>query len=161
MSETRYLELKWSVSRGAGTYGYNIVTLTDSETGKRYRTLGGGYDMTGAVFGEWLQDVYQDRLRAIADKAHGQVQQRLAGANDPDDGPATINDRTRNESGLYGMTAWHSPKMTRVWVTLDGACGLESMRKIAEAIGIESKAVVDRKGNANGYLVTDTRAVSE
>jgi hypothetical protein len=124
-----YLQLKWTTSRARDTYGYNIVTLTDSDTGKKYRATGGGYDMTGTVVGEWL-----------------------AGAADPDDAPATINDRTRNDSGLYGMTTHRSPKMTRTWVTLDGGCGLQSMRTIAEAIGMKVTATIDRKGNATGFI---------
>lgn len=60
MTNLIYLSLTWSVSRGRDTYGYNICRL-DSPT-KRYKCMGGGYDMVGTVFGKWLQDNYQERL---------------------------------------------------------------------------------------------------
>ncbi len=49
---TKYLRLKWSVSRARETEGYNICTLWDGD--KRYSCNGGGYDMIGTVFGDWL-----------------------------------------------------------------------------------------------------------
>lgn len=62
---THVLRIKWSTSRGRDTYGWNICTLTDETTGKRFRTTGGGYDMVGTVFGEWLANTV--RPGAIAD----------------------------------------------------------------------------------------------
>lgn len=58
------LHITFGTSRGAETYGYAVVTLR--ECGKvKARCLGGGYDMRGTVFADWLQAEYQDRLRAI------------------------------------------------------------------------------------------------
>lgn len=65
----RYLTLSWSISRGRGTYGGNICRLDDTTTDKRYRCSGGGYDMTGTVLGDWLTDVYQSELQALAPRA--------------------------------------------------------------------------------------------
>ena len=62
--KTRYLEFKWTISRAQETYGYNIVTLQGTHTSKKFRAVGGGYDMQGAVFGEWLQATYPKELRA-------------------------------------------------------------------------------------------------
>lgn len=59
-----HLRMSWSVSRGRDTYGYNICKLTDGNTGKQYRCMGGGYDMQGTVFGDWLEANYPDRLAA-------------------------------------------------------------------------------------------------
>ena len=57
----------YGVSRGRDTYGYNMVTLS-SNTGKRFRAMGGGYDMHGQVMGEYVQfNESPDRLRAVAD----------------------------------------------------------------------------------------------
>lgn len=57
----------YGVSRGRDTYGYNIVTLA-SNTGKRFRAMGGGYDMHGQVLGDYVQfNASPDRLRAVAD----------------------------------------------------------------------------------------------
>lgn len=50
----RFLALKWTVSRARDTHGYNVVTLTDTSTDRSFRAIGGGYDMEGTVFAEWL-----------------------------------------------------------------------------------------------------------
>jgi hypothetical protein len=60
-----FLQIKWTVSRGRDTCGYNIVTLTDTSTGEKYRTDGGGYDMTGTVVGHWLSSHFQKQLKAL------------------------------------------------------------------------------------------------
>jgi hypothetical protein len=62
--KTNYLNLSWSTSKGRGTYGYNIARLDDRATGQRFKCMGGGYDITGTVVGEWLATTYQPRLRA-------------------------------------------------------------------------------------------------
>ena len=57
----------YGVSRARDTYGYNIVTLT-SNHGKKFRAMGGGYDMHGQVLGDYVQfNESPDRLRAVAD----------------------------------------------------------------------------------------------
>lgn len=138
--KTNYLALSWSVSRGRDTYGYNICRLDDRETDKRYKCMGGGYDMKGTVFGDWLQDVYQERLMALASD------------------PSKLEEAGYAVKGylkhidLYGIT-FYSGK-----ATLDGACGLESMKRIAEAIGLE---VTDnynrRKRGTEGFFIMDSR----
>jgi hypothetical protein len=66
--ETKCLEIKWSVSKGRDTYGYNICTLWDGD--KPYRTNGGGYDMVGTVFAHWLKENHGDKIAAqLLDKA--------------------------------------------------------------------------------------------
>ncbi len=126
----RFLELKWSVSRGRDTYGYNICTLIDCATGSRYRCNGGGYDMVGTVFGDWLQQAHQDRLRKISDRAHYQRSQRYESSA-----------RCDAANSLYGMTHYSDDGR----IVLDGACGIESMLKIAEAAGIKVSAVRGRR----------------
>ena len=55
----------YGTSRGRDTYGYNIVTLTSSAQGKKFRCMGGGYDMHGQVLGEYVQYcATQEQLRA-------------------------------------------------------------------------------------------------
>jgi hypothetical protein len=71
MNNLTHLSLSWSVSRGRDTEGYNICRLDDGNTGKRYKCMGGGYDMTGTVFGNWLQDVYQAELQAAGSAVTG------------------------------------------------------------------------------------------
>ncbi len=107
---TTLLSLSWGTSRGRETYGYNIARLVDTSTGKRFRCTGGGYDMQGTVFGEWLQETYQPALQLLAytGRAYGSY---IGNERQPN------NDR----SGLYGMTVNYTPKMTSSHVTLDGA----------------------------------------
>lgn len=149
MTDT-YLTVKWTVSRGINTYGYNICTLTDTDTGKKYRATGGGYDMLGTVFGEWLQEVHADKLQTIRDSAHTVYHRATDGSYDHS---AT----ERFDAGLYGMSTIYTAKMTSATVRLDGACGLESMKRIAEAVGLNVRSLVNRKGNVEGFIVSDSR----
>ena len=65
MNSTSLLaEIKWTVSKGVNTYGYNICTLYIGG-GKVAACNGGGYDMVGTVWGMWLQAQFQDRLKTI------------------------------------------------------------------------------------------------
>jgi hypothetical protein len=116
---TNYLSLSWSTSRGADTYGYNICRL---DADKRYRCMGGGYDMVGTVVANWLKERYQERLVAAGSAV----------------------------TGLYGARK-------QSWgVSLDGACGLECMIQIAEAIGIRITQNYNRRARrTDGFFVTD------
>ena len=134
VSET-YLAVRWSTSRGRDTYGYNICSVTDQATSKRYSCNGGGYDMLGTSFGRWLTETYQNALHEIGDRAH-----------------VTYNESfvvTRRVDGLYGMYRYADGR-----ISLDGACGIESMLKIAKALGIGVHATWDRKGHTTGYIIT-------
>jgi hypothetical protein len=142
MTTTTKLTVSWGISRGRETAGWNISRLRDDSTGKRYRCMGGGYDMQGTTFGEWLQDTYQTRLQGIAYRAH------MRWTRTDNDGPW---DMVKNDDGLYGMSFYtHDGR-----VVLDGGCGFRSMERIAEAIGLTVRTTVNRKGHATGYIVTD------
>ena len=56
----KVLELNWTISRAKDTDGYNVITLLDGKT--KYKAMGGGYDMTGTVFGQWLWANYKDLI---------------------------------------------------------------------------------------------------
>ena len=126
MIKTNYLALSWSVSRGADTYGYNIARLDDRETDVRYKCMGGGYDMVGTCVGRWLAAVYQDRLLAAGEAV----------------------------TGLYGARRVEFRAVPHV-IQLDGACGLECMIRIAEAIGISISRNSNKRGVPQGFMVTD------
>ena len=113
------LELKYSISRARDTDGYNVVTLVDH--GKKYRAMGGGYDMIGTVFADWLKSNY---LSLIVEKICPDSVRNLDG---------TTTDFL--EAGFYGFSIWHDEE--GVHYALDGACGLECMVKIARACGME------------------------
>ena len=118
-NQINHLSLSWSVSKGANTYGYNICRLDDRNNGKRFRTIGGGYDMIGTVFGEWLETYYQKELLKIKD------------------------------GDFYGMTYLAYKNK----VSIDGACGIESMIRIAEAIGLEVERDYIAKGRRRGETI--------
>ena len=143
------LTLSTGTSRGRETDGYTIVRLLDETTGKRYRCMGGGYDMQGTVFGEWLQDVYQRELREIADQAYSRTVAALNTDNSRD--PFTL-ERTVNEHGLYGMSLRADGS-----VYLDGACGMSSMERIAKALQLRVQWRSTPRGRTVGFTVTDMR----
>lgn len=132
-----HLVISWSVSRGRDTYGYNICRLDDRKTGKRYRTCGGGYDMIGTVFGDWLADLHQEKLQALF-------------KNNPSEDCGYTVPGYRKIPSLYGLTL--SPKGIAF---CDGACGISSMIKIAEAIGLEVQWEGNKKGHTVGYYVCE------
>lgn len=136
-SQINKLTLSWSVSKGVSTYGYNICRLDDRNNDHRFRTIGGGYDMIGTVFGEWLETYYQKDLMEIKDRANmvRTVEGKWLGM--------LASDK------LYGMT-YHTNDNK---VTLDGACGLDSMMRIAEAIGLEVERDYIAKGRRRGETI--------
>ena len=136
------LSLKWSTSRGQDTYGWNILTITDQRTGKKYRTKGGGYDMTGYAFGLWLEDRHQDELTGIHHRAACTYSKG---------GGYVVSDEDRaswsNPDGvLYGMT-YHPDSRC---VSLDGSCGIDSMLRIANAIGRDITRTYQQGGKNRG-----------
>lgn len=131
------LDIAWATSRGRDTYGYNICRLDDDITGRRFRTCGGGYDMVGTVFGEWLESTYPEKLKALT-----------SGVELVDCGYTVKGWKKRPD--LYGLTFAPdgSPR-------LDGACGIESMRRIAEACGFEVEWSGNKKGHTRAYYVQE------
>lgn len=140
------LQLSWSVSRGREAEGYNIARLDDCTEGKRYRCMGGGYDMVGTVFGEWLQHVYPTDLLGLQNRAYSKYVQGLGREELP------------GTDKLYGMALIiERGKKEGNWTTrvsLDGACGIDSMIRIAEALGFDVQRMYDKKGRTTGYLVS-------
>jgi hypothetical protein len=143
-----HLKLSWSTSKDRDTYGYNICRLDDSLTGKRYETCGGGYDMIGTVFAEWLQDCFQSELMALKDRAYY-----------VHDGHS-LSTPARPDS-FYGM--YDNTQSKKGNITLDGGCGLESIIKIAKAIGLEIQREYiqagKRRGETIGWYVQMTEIV--
>jgi hypothetical protein len=112
------LNIKWGTSRGASTYGYTTCSLRDQRGNRRAYCNGGGYDMRGTVFGDWLAEEYQQKLSALPDKA------------------------------FYGLHKNGSR------VSIDGSCGFESVRNIAEALDLEVN-LIDAGKNLDIITVID------
>lgn len=154
------LHLTFGTSRGRDTYGYAIVTLTDSDTGKKFRCNGGGYDMVGTVFGEWLQNTYQESLMAISNRCQVEY--------DFSESPRKRVENTADNT-LYGMARLINLKgegkkyFGADRIALDGACGINSMIRIAEAIGLKVRYMPTkgRKRYSEGFYVTEENASEE
>jgi hypothetical protein len=134
----KHLTLRQSISKAQDTYGYNRITLEDNTTGKKYSTVGGGYDMVGTVFAMWLQDTQQDKLLDIAHNAYYLYDQKTLSYND-----------SSCTTELYGMTAYTH----KAFIELDGSCGLESMLDIAKHAGLDVQRQVNHKGQLIGFFV--------
>lgn len=63
------LEFKWTVSRGQNTYGYNICSLYVNGD-KVSSCNGGGYDMEGTAFGNWVEKEFQNKLKGLDPEKH-------------------------------------------------------------------------------------------
>ena len=135
--KTNHLNLTWSTSRGRDTYGYNICRLDSYTSGKRYRCTGGGYDMIGTVVADWLVAEHHDRLSALVCSLDLEP----------------INHYTvagyLKAPALYGLTVCPDGR-----VTVDGACGLSSVERIANACGIELQRLGNRKGHTVGFIAS-------
>lgn len=129
-----YLAITHGTSRGRETYGYNIVTATDTATGKKYRTMGGGYDMVGTVVADYLCDAFQPELQALARTAAREV------------APNHV-DRVRFTE-FYGMREHNGA------VHIDGACGINSVESIARAVGLTLTHTVNPRGHLTGIMVS-------
>lgn len=57
-------QIKWTVSRGRNTYGYNICSLYVNGD-KVTSCNGGGYDMIGTVLADYICKAYQGRFKAL------------------------------------------------------------------------------------------------
>lgn len=139
---TNHLALSWSTSKGRDTYGYNICRLDSHDSGKRYRCSGGGYDMVGTVVADWLVAEHQDKLVKLAHRAHYFW-----------DSATRSRGHVGDSDALYGMTA-HYNAGELVRVTVDGACGIECVIRIAEACGIELQRLANRRGHTVGFIAS-------
>jgi hypothetical protein len=138
-----YLSVTWGISKARDSYGYNRVQIIDTNTSKRFSACGGGYDMLGSAFGEWLQKTHQDLLMCYSAMAHDICEQQ--------DTKQWL--RYGNKDGLYGMTLYVRDG-NEISVSLDGGCGLDCMIKIARSIGLTVDPVktYSRKGQCSGVV---------
>ena len=138
LNKIHRLDLSWAISKGRDTYGLNIARLDDSISGKRYRTCGTGYDMIGTVLADWFEDQYQNKLIELVQSNVDKLEVYSAAC------PAW-----QKVKGFYGMT--YHPNENRV--SLDGACGVESILCIIEACGFEVQRSRNKKGHTTAFHV--------
>lgn len=165
-SDVKTFEVKWTVSRGRETYGWNICTLWNAPLwGKRKalaRCNGGNYDMEGTVWGTWLETTFPDRLRKLTKEYYGLT------FHDPEYDPGTCvldDGRTVQEAeaagdsfgldryrAFYGASSKVPTERHRIPL-IDGACGCRSMEELGRAIGVTWKIIYTSK-NRDFYEVT-------
>ena len=147
LDKIKSLTVKWSISKAQDTYGYNICSVINDDTGERFKCLGGGYDMLGTSLANFIEKEYQDQLFWNADKAY--TVYRKTGLSD-----------SNNNQGYYGMT--HNVEQETV--SLDGACGINSIERIIKdvlGLTLERKYSRDRKGRVKdviGFYLYPTEA---
>ena len=143
------LKITYGTSRARDTYGYNtLVTLTDDRVGKRFKASGGGYDMRGTVFGDWLEANFQPVMLALAHAdRHDATWTAATGYQ--------TKDRAEHRDALYGMAYYPEGSLSNKapHVCLDGGCGFAAMQTIAEAAGL-SVRVIDAGKRMDVVLVT-------
>lgn len=146
-----FLRFKFTVSRGRNSFGYPICTLYVN--GKRVvSTVGGGYDLQGTVLAVWLMKEFPDRLYKIRERAHGIYDVSFV-KNGRKHGHEwkTITSLVRPDA-LYGLS-WRrygekTVRPNKDLISLDGACGFDSMKRIAEAIGISIEFLDETNSDA-------------
>lgn len=144
------LTVTWTTSRGRDTYGYNIVTLRERGDVVA-RCNGGGYDMRGTVFADWLEKLYQAELVKAGRQLKRVVYNKKAKGEDKYTYPDSDNRKK-----LYGGKFYPKGDERRAepFVSLDGGCGMSSIERIAGAIGL-SVRVINTGSKSDLILVTN------
>lgn len=149
------LAFRWTTSRAADSYGYNICSLI-IDGRKVASTCGGGYDMQGTVLGQWINATFPAQLRALA---IGRVvlAEAVGTARFYDGGNDAKVDVNGHTLYLYGLNVWKAEGENQpVEVRCDGGTGLNQMTNVLKALGLKMVSVVrDRRGNTTAYHVTN------
>lgn len=65
MPKRLQFEITYGTSRSRDTYGYNTITVTQTGSGKKWKAMGGGYDMFGTTLGNMMQDLFDKELNIL------------------------------------------------------------------------------------------------
>lgn len=124
---SRFVTLKVGTSKAADTWGYTRVVASDTRTGQKFVTTGGGYDMTGTVLAEWAMAHVQDRLDKLTPESQsvGPYPHKLYGIH-----------CAGHPVGAAGKPREHA--------YLDGGCGHSSVIEVLAACGVTATLVYDR-----------------
>lgn len=134
--ENFYLAVSWSTSKGRDTYGYNICRLDVPFC--RTVDVAGKVTVHGPRRFRCSGGGYDMIGTVVALWLCDRYQDRLLSA--------------RSEvTSKYG--AYFSERTGRI--SVDGACGINSVCGIAEAIGLSLSSTHNRRGHTTGFMVTD------
>jgi len=147
------LVFKWGVSRGRATYGYSICSLYVN--GKKVAMCnGGGYDMQGTVFGNWIASKFKDELLKLEipmSRGNGEDVREYYGLtyHDPNYNPGeeiidgeTVEEKEKSGKSM-GLERYQSfykessriPTERHTVPMIDGACGFTAVERIIKALG--------------------------
>ena len=150
--QERYnLKYKWTVSKAANTYGYNICTLFVNGE-KVSRCNGGGYDMQGTCLGDWIERKFKDELLQLKETFYGLT------FHDPNWQPSKEIIKREEEGKSLGLERYQDfykqssklPTEKHTIPVIDGACGVTSVEKILKAVGYLNSCIDYDSGK---YLV--------
>lgn len=159
-NRTKAVEFKWGTSRGGETAGYTTCSCWIG--GDRLGACsGGGYDLKGTAFAQAVCAIFQPALMTLAARAHGHYRRvpgkfyEVEGARGktqkrPSYEPVKV--RTPERRRFYGMTTYQNEKGKPERVSIDGACGFESVTRILEALGF-SVEYVSGNSSRDTYLL--------
>jgi hypothetical protein len=141
---------KWTTSRAQESDGWNICTLY-ADGQKVGKTTGGGYDMRGTAYGQFIEAQYQDRLLKLHRRAGSRYS--VSPSGDYKRLKTKKAHSWSNHGELYGLTAYYNRGEAKPFrIGLDGGCGFTSMRKISRAIGLAFKWHTEGKATTSGTL---------
>tara|TARA_Y100001970_G_scaffold111694_1_gene139388 strand:+ start:985 stop:1464 length:480 start_codon:yes stop_codon:yes gene_type:complete len=141
--QERYnLKYKWTVSKAVDTYGYDICTLFVNGD-KVSRCNGGGYDMQGTCLGDWIERKFKDDLLQLKETFYG-----LTFHNPNWKPPLEIVEKEKEGKSL-GLERYQDfykqssdlPTEKHTIPLIDGACGINSVEKILNAIGYKKSCI--------------------
>lgn len=152
------VETRWTVSRARDSYGYNICTLW--QDGERIaRCDGGGYDMVGTVFGVFIAKQFADRLREritsmhyglrFIDPTYDPGKAKIAHDFYGDPAPERTVEEAEAAGESLGLDRYQAayaassdlPTATHTVPRIDGGCGMSSVERIAQTIGVTIRTV--------------------
>ena len=143
----RDLTVAHGTSRGRDTYGYGIVTLHDYISGKKFKTIGGGYDMHGTVLGEWFEDCLKTNTFLRQAFAKG-VKKALK--EYPNERLYGMNMKTRK-----GKDGWIKARLIKEILNqefhLDGGCGSRCIEEFITMAGLKLKSNYIRATRKGAY----------
>lgn len=144
-TETRTVTIHWTTSRARDTYGYNVVTFRDERGRAIGRASGGGYDMVGSAFGDVLEHFFAQRLRTVAATRASRIV--------PDASVGPMWHAERGPEVLYGLTVYLGKDGNAIRASIDGACGINSVESIAEAMGLRLTWSLNRRGHKTACTI--------
>ena len=106
----------------------NIVKVVDKRGDiiKGVRCTGGGYDMTGTCLGQFMEQCFPEQIKRLDSRE------------------------------FYGVGHWNTKTKRRQYrssentrTTLDGACGMSSMRDILRKIGFKLEYINETRGKVD------------